>query len=415
MSTSTFFSVMKLLSFLSIAIPALCSDIATDLTEGPISFMQLMATPSQAAMPSVTDTDALKAMTKYRQQHRRTVSGHLCAAAFVRDNQIYTDCTTSKNPDSGVGREWCYVEHQLMSRVKGGWDFCAPVIDYDKVRARAREAFVSKADVVRRTIQKLELESQRVQSEIQVFDMVCGAEHAAIGEQLSKIEKLVANSKRSLVQIQSLSKKIEDSKLDLAAGNATLTMSLREGKESPFNCANVGGYQVERSPDGLLGRYWDNPIFKGASKLERIDPQINFDFNSKDPAPGIAHPSYGVRWDGFLLVPETGVYRFEMEVDCGARVFIDGEIVFSMGLPSIPSPTDSQIPALSATALGKLRKHEEKRIGLSAGAVVSIRVEAIHSNHIKYQDADVAYFRLYWERNGIKEVIPQDYMYSEKP
>lgn len=57
--------------------------------------------------------EMLQPLTKYRQQHRRTVDGRLCAAAFVQNRKAYTGCTDAANPVGESGRSWCYVEPQV--------------------------------------------------------------------------------------------------------------------------------------------------------------------------------------------------------------------------------------------------------------------------------------------------------------
>ena len=50
---------------------------------------------------------------QHRQQHRRTLDGRLCAAAFVFDRQTHTGCSDGTNPAGEHGREWCYVDAQV--------------------------------------------------------------------------------------------------------------------------------------------------------------------------------------------------------------------------------------------------------------------------------------------------------------
>lgn len=57
--------------------------------------------------------EILMPLAKYRQQHRRTVDGRLCAAAFVQNRKAYTECTDATNPVGESGRPWCYVEPQV--------------------------------------------------------------------------------------------------------------------------------------------------------------------------------------------------------------------------------------------------------------------------------------------------------------
>lgn len=56
--------------------------------------------------------EQLQPLTNFRQQHRRTIDGRLCAAAFVQNRKSYTGCTDAPNPTGESGRPWCYVEAQ---------------------------------------------------------------------------------------------------------------------------------------------------------------------------------------------------------------------------------------------------------------------------------------------------------------
>ena len=56
--------------------------------------------------------EALQSLAAFREQHRKTVDGKLCAAAFVQDRQAYTGCATARNPAGEYGRAWCYIEPQ---------------------------------------------------------------------------------------------------------------------------------------------------------------------------------------------------------------------------------------------------------------------------------------------------------------
>ena len=57
--------------------------------------------------------EQLQPLTKFRQQHQRTIDGRLCAAAFVQNRKAYTACTDAPNPSGVSGRPWCYVEPQV--------------------------------------------------------------------------------------------------------------------------------------------------------------------------------------------------------------------------------------------------------------------------------------------------------------
>ena len=61
---------------------------------------------------------SLLVAAQHRQQHRRTVDGRLCAAAFVFDRQTHTGCSDGSNPVGEHGREWCYVDAQVARHAR---------------------------------------------------------------------------------------------------------------------------------------------------------------------------------------------------------------------------------------------------------------------------------------------------------
>ncbi|CAL1172210.1 unnamed protein product [Cladocopium goreaui] len=95
------------------------------------------SSPVVSFLESLTPSE-LKPLTQWRQQHRRTLEGFLCAAAFVQDGQVYTNCTDAPTPQGDSGREWCYLDPQLQDLQVGdgtpSWGYCARVVDYDALR-----------------------------------------------------------------------------------------------------------------------------------------------------------------------------------------------------------------------------------------------------------------------------------------
>ena len=69
--------------------------------------------------------EQLLPLTKFRQQHRRTIDGRLCAAAFVQNRKSYTGCTDAPNPNGESGRAWCYVEAQVSRNITFNLAVCA--------------------------------------------------------------------------------------------------------------------------------------------------------------------------------------------------------------------------------------------------------------------------------------------------
>ena len=74
------------------------------------------------------------------------------------------------------------------------------------------------------------------------------------------------------------------------------------------------------------GYYWDNPYLAGRTAFTRIDPRIDFDWGSNGPGLGFPSDNFSVRWTSDQQF-QTGVYRFTMEVDDGARLTVGNQIV----------------------------------------------------------------------------------------
>ncbi len=94
----------------------------------------------------------------------------------------------------------------------------------------------------------------------------------------------------------------------------------------------------DRNPQiGLKGEYFSNSALRGKPVLIRLDRQIDFDWNSASPAPGIPANDFGVRWTGTFSPPKVGDYSFDVTFahcsPCSSResysIFIDGKQVAS--------------------------------------------------------------------------------------
>merc|ERR1719313_18463 len=112
----------------------------------------------------------LEPLTKYRQTHRKTKDGRLCAAAYVHNSQAFTDCTSAPNPDGVTGTEWCFVEEQVASAGGASWGYCAPKVNYAEVRARVGAALEEKENELAsaiQTVQGLSKDVTKLLSEIE--------------------------------------------------------------------------------------------------------------------------------------------------------------------------------------------------------------------------------------------------------
>lgn len=77
---------------------------------------------------------------------------------------------------------------------------------------------------------------------------------------------------------------------------------------------------------GLKGEYYTGTNFE-QKVFTRIDPQLNYNWRGRSPAPGLSESYYSIRWTGKLLAPTSGVFRFYAKVDDGIRIWVGNKLV----------------------------------------------------------------------------------------
>merc|ERR1712083_1098833 len=120
------------------------------------------------------ERDKLRPLTQFRQAHRRTIDGRLCAAAFIQDRVAYTGCTDAPNPVGEAGRAWCYVEPQLGVTGSGAaWDYCAPNVDYDTVRSAAAAQLKVEKNDIQVWVTKLQKAQKAAEAALDLYGAKC--------------------------------------------------------------------------------------------------------------------------------------------------------------------------------------------------------------------------------------------------
>jgi len=74
---------------------------------------------------------------------------------------------------------------------------------------------------------------------------------------------------------------------------------------------------------GWKGEYFANPNLQPPPAVVQDDANINFNWGSGPPAPGLPSNNYSVRWSRQSFF-EEGNYRFTVVVEGGARLWLDG-------------------------------------------------------------------------------------------
>ncbi|MGD8737859.1 MAG: PA14 domain-containing protein, partial [Anaerolineae bacterium] len=72
--------------------------------------------------------------------------------------------------------------------------------------------------------------------------------------------------------------------------------------------------------------YFANPMLEGLPALTRLEPQLEIDWALGSPGEGIPVDGFSARFSrDFVALP--GLYRIYLQVDDGARVWLDGTLL----------------------------------------------------------------------------------------
>jgi Protein of unknown function (DUF1592)/Protein of unknown function (DUF1588)/PA14 domain/Cytochrome C oxidase, cbb3-type, subunit III len=80
---------------------------------------------------------------------------------------------------------------------------------------------------------------------------------------------------------------------------------------------------------GLHAEYFNSRNFQNRARLlDRVDPEVNFDFGKSGPDAQDAKTKFdphqfSIRWEGSVLAPETGNYEFVVKTDHATRLWVN--------------------------------------------------------------------------------------------
>ena len=140
------------------------------------------------------------------------------------------------------------------------------------------------------------------------------------------------------------------------------------------------------SGNGLSATYYNNKDFTGPS-IQRVDPQVNFEWSYEPPASQIDADTYSVRWTGQVQAQYTENYTFTARADDGVRLWVNNQLIIDEWHNGSPENYSGQI-------------------NLVAGQKYDIKMEY-------YEDTGGAVAQLFWSNlRTPQELIPQSQLYS---
>lgn len=148
---------------------------------------------------------------------------------------------------------------------------------------------------------------------------------------------------------------------------------------------------------GLHGEYFKNRRYSRSDRvIDRIDPELNFNFGVGAPAPELDPKQYSVRWEGSVIAPDTGDYEFVVRTDQAMRLWVN----------------DLQKPIIDATVKSGSDNEYRAPITLLGGRAYPIRMEWSKSNQgvnnpEKQKDIPAGVVLEWKAPHQAQEVIPQ--------
>ena len=108
---------------------------------------------------------------------------------------------------------------------------------------------------------------------------------------------------------------------------------------------------VEAADANWTARYWNNKTLAGDPTLTRSESSVDYDWADNAPAAGVNKDLFSARWTKVINFPASDTYRFNITMDDGMRLYVDGILI-------IDSWWDSQVHSLSSDRYMNAGDHE---------------------------------------------------------
>jgi hypothetical protein len=159
---------------------------------------------------------------------------------------------------------------------------------------------------------------------------------------------------------------------------------------------------------GLTAHYFKSRDFDPKEKvLDRVDPEVKFDFGTDVPVPGKFDPhNFSINWVGSILAPDTGDYEFIVRTDHGTKLFVN----------------DNEKPLIDAWVKSGNDIEYHGTVTLLGGRAYPIRLEFSKATQgvnddeqKKGKPAPKAFVELLWRRpKRVPEVIPSRLLFPKE-
>jgi beta-glucosidase len=148
---------------------------------------------------------------------------------------------------------------------------------------------------------------------------------AVVGPSADSLDVLLGNyngtPSRYTTILDGIRKRFASAKILSTAGS---TFTETDATPIPSAYLRTGG---ANSQTGLSAAYFNNVGLSGSPTVERVDPQVGFNWGGEAAAPGLDPRNFSVRWTGELAPPRDGDYRLGADASGGYRLYLDGQLI----------------------------------------------------------------------------------------
>lgn len=162
------------------------------------------------------------------------------------------------------------------------------------------------------------------------------------------------------------------------------------------------GKWLEVNGEAIYGStIWKRPGEEKDIEIERIDPNIDFNWVRNTPGKPIKEDDFSATWTGFIDPLFSQEYLFKGEADDGMRLWIDNKLVINKWDISGQS-ADGNVQTNDATS------SKQGKIFLKAGKRYPVKVEYFET----IQNASI---RLFWSsQSQARQVVPTDRFFTSQ-
>mgnify|MGYP002630014346 CR=1 FL=1 len=155
----------------------------------------------------------------------------------------------------------------------------------------------------------------------------------------------------------------------------------------------VGSFRKDVTIDDSRGleanHYGSRNMRRDKHAIERIDPEVDFAFGAGSPGEKMEAEEFSIKWEGSVIIEETGEYEFCVATENGARLWVN----------------DMETKLIDAWVSSGKSREERASVRLLGGRAYPVRLE-----FFKFKDKTASVALRWTPPHQVEQVIPQRHL-----